>query len=74
MRERYGAKVRSQMLKDYIQTNGRKHDGSLPQVGVNTNLRKDHGGEITTTIELIRSADMYALRPTIPRRSRNGED
>jgi methylmalonyl-CoA mutase N-terminal domain/subunit len=30
MRERYGAKERSQMLKYHIQTNGRKHDGSLP--------------------------------------------
>jgi isobutyryl-CoA mutase len=33
----------------------RKFDGSLPLIGVNTFLAKDHGGEITTTIELIRS-------------------
>jgi methylmalonyl-CoA mutase len=33
----------------------RKFDGSLPLIGVNTFLPKDHGGEITTTIELIRS-------------------
>jgi methylmalonyl-CoA mutase len=33
----------------------KKHDGSLPLVGVNTFLAKDHGGEITTEIELIRS-------------------
>lgn len=33
----------------------RKFDGTLPLVGVNTFLAKDHGGEITTTIELIRS-------------------
>jgi len=35
----------------------KKHDGSLPLVGVNTFLGKDHGGEITTTIELIRSTE-----------------
>ncbi|MDR2992176.1 MAG: methylmalonyl-CoA mutase family protein [Burkholderiaceae bacterium] len=33
----------------------KKHDGSLPLIGVNTFLPKDHGGEIATTIELIRS-------------------
>ncbi len=33
----------------------KKFDGSLPIVGVNTFLAKEHGGEITTTIELIRS-------------------
>ena len=35
----------------------KKHDGSLPLVGVNTFLGKDHGGEITTSIELIRSTE-----------------
>ena len=33
----------------------KKFDGSLPLIGVNTFLPKDHAGEITTTIELIRS-------------------
>ena len=33
----------------------KKHDGSLPLVGVNTFLPKEHGGDIVTTIELIRS-------------------
>lgn len=33
----------------------KKHDGSLPLIGVNTFLPKDHGGEIATEIELIRS-------------------
>jgi len=33
----------------------KKHDGSLPLVGVNTFLAKEHGGEVTTEIELIRS-------------------
>ena len=35
----------------------KKHDGSLPLIGVNTYLPRDHGGEITTTIELIRSTE-----------------
>ncbi len=35
----------------------KKHDGSLPLVGVNTFLPKEHGGEIATTVELIRSTE-----------------
>ncbi|KRE86813.1 methylmalonyl-CoA mutase [Rhodanobacter sp. Soil772] len=35
----------------------KKHDGSLPLIGVNTFLPKDHGGEIATEIELIRSTE-----------------
>jgi methylmalonyl-CoA mutase len=35
----------------------KKHDGSLPLVGVNTFLPKEHAGEIATTIELIRSTE-----------------
>ncbi|MCX7059174.1 MAG: methylmalonyl-CoA mutase family protein [Proteobacteria bacterium] len=35
----------------------KKFDGSLPLIGVNTFLPKDHAGEITTTIELIRSTE-----------------
>src|SRR5690606_10273916 len=35
----------------------RKHDGSLPLVGVNTFLPKEHAGEVTTEIELIRSTE-----------------
>jgi methylmalonyl-CoA mutase len=33
----------------------KKHDGSLPLIGVNTFLPKEHGGEMATEIELIRS-------------------
>ncbi|NII09461.1 methylmalonyl-CoA mutase family protein [Oleiagrimonas sp. C23AA] len=33
----------------------KKHDGSLPLIGVNTFLPKEHGGEVATEIELIRS-------------------
>src|SRR5688572_6057204 len=35
----------------------KKHDGSLPLIGVNTFLPKDHGGDIVTEIELIRSTE-----------------
>ena len=35
----------------------KKHDGSLPLIGVNTFLPKEHAGDITTAIELIRSTE-----------------
>ncbi len=35
----------------------KKHDGSLPLIGVNTFLPKEHAGEIATKIELIRSTE-----------------
>ncbi|PWK87739.1 methylmalonyl-CoA mutase family protein [Fulvimonas soli] len=35
----------------------KKHDGSLPLIGVNTFLPKEHGGEVATEIELIRSTE-----------------
>jgi len=35
----------------------KKHDGSLPLVGVNMFLPKEHAGEIATEIELIRSTE-----------------
>ncbi|MGQ0799129.1 MAG: methylmalonyl-CoA mutase family protein [Pseudomarimonas sp.] len=35
----------------------KKHDGSLPLIGVNTFLPKEHGGDIVTEIELIRSTE-----------------
>lgn len=35
----------------------KKHDGSLPLIGVNTFLPKEHAGEIATEIELIRSTE-----------------
>jgi methylmalonyl-CoA mutase len=35
----------------------KKHDGSLPLIGVNTFLPKEHAGEIATRIELIRSTE-----------------
>jgi len=35
----------------------KKHDGSLPLIGVNTFLPREHGGDIVTEIELIRSTE-----------------
>jgi methylmalonyl-CoA mutase len=35
----------------------KKHDGSLPLIGVNTFLPREHAGEVATTIELIRSTE-----------------
>ena len=35
----------------------KKHDGTLPLVGVNTFLPHEHGGDIVTEIELIRSTE-----------------
>ncbi|MCD9008001.1 methylmalonyl-CoA mutase family protein [Luteimonas sp. XNQY3] len=35
----------------------KKHDGSLPLVGVNMFLPKEHAGEVATEIELIRSTE-----------------
>ena len=35
----------------------KKHDGSLPLVGVNTFLGKDGSSDVSTEIELIRSTD-----------------
>ncbi len=48
---------RGKLQEDSLYYEHTKHDGSLPLVGVNTFLGKDHGGEITTTIELIRSTE-----------------
>jgi methylmalonyl-CoA mutase len=35
----------------------KKHDGSLPLIGVNTYLPREHAGEVATRIELIRSTE-----------------
>jgi isobutyryl-CoA mutase len=46
---------RGKIQEESLYYEHKKHDGSLPLVGVNTFLPKDHGGEIVTEIELIRS-------------------
>ncbi len=48
---------RGKIQEDSLFYEQKKHDGSLPLIGVNTFLPKNHGGEIATTIELIRSTE-----------------
>ena len=46
---------RGKIQEESLYYEHKKHDGSLPLIGVNTYLPREHGGEIATTIELIRS-------------------
>jgi isobutyryl-CoA mutase len=46
---------RGKIQEESLYYEQKKHDGSLPLIGVNTYLPKQHAGDITTTIELIRS-------------------
>ena len=46
---------RGKIQEESLYYEHKKHDGSLPLVGVNTFLPKDHAGDIVTEIELIRS-------------------
>jgi methylmalonyl-CoA mutase len=48
---------RGKIQEESLYYEHKKHDGSLPLIGVNTFLPKDHGGEIATEIELIRSTE-----------------
>ena len=48
---------RGKIQEESLYYEQKKHDGSLPLIGVNTFLAKDHGGETATTIELIRSTE-----------------
>jgi methylmalonyl-CoA mutase len=48
---------RGKIQEESLYYEHKKHDGSLPLIGVNTFLPKDHGGEVATTIELIRSTE-----------------
>jgi isobutyryl-CoA mutase len=48
---------RGKIQEESLYYEHKKHDGSLPLVGVNTFLPKEHGGEIATTVELIRSTE-----------------
>ena len=45
------------MYYSVFDQSSKKHDGSLPLIGVNTFLPKEHAGDIVTTIELIRSTE-----------------
>ena len=64
---------RGKIQEESLYYEHKKHDGSLPLVGVNTFLPKEHAGEVPTEIELIRSteaekgqqvANTVASRPT----------
>src|SRR5690606_22293733 len=46
---------RGKIQEESLYYEHKKHDGSLPLVGVNTFLPKEHAGDIVTEIELIRS-------------------
>jgi methylmalonyl-CoA mutase len=46
---------RSKIQEESLYYEHKKHDGTLPIIGVNTFLPREHAGDITTHIELIRS-------------------
>jgi methylmalonyl-CoA mutase len=48
---------RGKIQEESLYYEQKKHDGSLPLIGVNTFLPKEHAGETATTIELIRSTE-----------------
>ncbi|MCB1552324.1 MAG: methylmalonyl-CoA mutase family protein [Xanthomonadales bacterium] len=48
---------RGKIQEESLYYEHKKHDGSLPLIGVNTFLPKEHGGDIVTEIELIRSTE-----------------
>ncbi|HEX7341694.1 MAG TPA: methylmalonyl-CoA mutase family protein, partial [Rhodanobacteraceae bacterium] len=48
---------RGKIQEESLYYEGKKHDGSLPLIGVNTFLPKEHAGEVATKIELIRSTE-----------------
>ena len=48
---------RGKIQEESLYYEHKKHDGSLPLIGVNTFLPKEHAGDIVTTIELIRSTE-----------------
>jgi len=53
---------RGKIQEESLYYEHKKHDGSLPLVGVNTFLPKEHAGDIVTTIELIRSTEPEKLQ------------
>ena len=46
---------RSKIQEESLEYERKKHDGTLPLVGVNMFLPREHGGDITSVVELIRS-------------------
>ena len=48
---------RGKIQEESLYYEQKKHDGSLPLIGVNTYLPREHAGEVATRIELIRSTE-----------------
>ena len=48
---------RGKIQEESLYYEQKKHDGSLPLIGVNTFLPREHAGDIVTKIELIRSTE-----------------
>jgi methylmalonyl-CoA mutase len=48
---------RSKIQEESLFYERKKHDGSLPIIGVNTFLPRERGGDIVTTVDLVRSSD-----------------
>jgi methylmalonyl-CoA mutase len=48
---------RGKIQEESLYYEQKKHDGTLPLIGVNTFLPKEHAGETATTVELIRSTE-----------------
>jgi methylmalonyl-CoA mutase len=48
---------RGKIQEESLYYEQKKHDGTLPLIGVNTFLPKEHAGDIVTKIELIRSTE-----------------
>jgi methylmalonyl-CoA mutase len=48
---------RGKIQEESLYYEHKKHDGSLPLIGVNTFLPREHAGEVATQIELIRSTE-----------------
>ena len=48
---------RGKIQEESLYYEHKKHDGSLPLVGVNTFLPKEHAGDIVTEIGLIRPTE-----------------
>ena len=48
---------RGKIQEESLYYEHKKRDGSLPLIGVNTFLPKDHAGEVATTVQLVRSSE-----------------
>jgi methylmalonyl-CoA mutase len=48
---------RGKIQEESLYYEHKKHDGSLPLIGVNTYLPKEHAGEVATDVELIRATE-----------------